>query len=476
MLVGREKEKSILLDAFYRDKSSFIAIYGRRRVGKTFLVDKTFKGKYVFSTTGVYPKKKNDELAQFTYSLRDAGLVINTKDEPKRWVDAFQYLKDLVNKSRSKKKVIFLDELAWLSSPNSEFLSALGGFWNGWASKRNDIILIVCASAASWMTDNVIHNKGGLYQRLTDQIYLQPFTLRECEKMVQAMHLSMDRYAIIEGYMVLGGIPSYWANLKPGKSISQNIDRLFGGEDAVYKNEFQYLYSSLFENPEPYISIINALGKQKKLIGMSRKELIQATGSSETGTFSKHLRELEDCGFIRRYKRYGNKEREALYQLIDNFTVFHYKFLEGGVTDSAFYSHSIDLPKRRAWSGPAFERVCLWHVEQIKKALGINGILTDVSSFSVEHDEEKGIEGSQVDLVIDRRDRIINLCEMKFSTEEYVIDKKYDAELRKKRSDFKRATGTKKIVSTVMITPFGVYQNSYSGNVAMTIDSDDLFS
>ena len=475
MLIGREKEISILQGALKRDTSSFIAVYGRRRVGKTFLIDETYERKYVFSTTGVYPKRKADELAQFTASLRDAGMDISKGEEPAKWIDAFQCLKELINSSQERKKIVFLDELAWLSAPSSEFLSALGGFWNGWASKRNDVILVVCASAASWMTDNLIHNKGGLYQRLTDQIHLQPFTLRECEELAQSMHLTMDRYAILEGYMVLGGIPSYWVKLEKGKSIYQNIDNLFGGRNAVFGNELQYLYSSLFDNPEPYYDIINALGRQRKSIGMNRKDLLEATGAADTGTFSKHLRELEDCGFIRRYRRYGKKEREALYQLIDNFTLFHYKFLDKGVTDSAFYSHSIDLPAKRAWAGFAFERVCLWHVDQIKMALGISGILTDVTSFAVRADSEKGIEGSQIDLVIERRDRVIDLCEIKYSSEEYVIDKKCDADLRRKRSDFKRATGTHSSVATVMITPFGLFDNSYTANVSASITSDDLF-
>ena len=475
MLIGRERETDILRGALKRNTSSFIAVYGRRRVGKTFLVDETFEKKYVFSTTGVYPKRKSDELAQFTASLRDAGMNIPKDEEPVKWIDAFQCLKGVINKSKECKKIVFLDELAWLSAPSSEFLSALGGFWNGWASKRKDIILVVCGSAASWMTDNLIHNKGGLYQRLTDQIHLQPFTLRECEELTQAMHITMDRYAIMEGYMVLGGIPSYWTKLEKGKSIYQNIDAFFGGQNAIFRNELQYLYSSLFENPEPYYDIINALGRQRRSTGMSRMDLITATGAADTGTFSKHLRELEDCGFIRRYRGYGKKEREALYQLIDNFTLFHYKFLDKGITDGAFYSHSLDLPARRAWAGSAFERVCLWHIDQIKKALGINGILTDVTAFAVKADAEKGIAGSQIDLVIERRDRVIDLCEMKFSTEEYVIDKKYDADLRRKRSDFKRATGTRSSVVTVMITPFGLFENGYSANISASLTTDDLF-
>ena len=293
--------------------------------------------------------------------------------------------------------------------------------------------------------------------------------------MVKYKDLQFDRYSIIEGYMILGGIPSYWAKLDKGMSLSQNIDAFFAGPNAIFGNEFTYLYSSLFENPLPYINIISILGKQKKLIGMQRSEIMKKMDMNDTGRLSKYLKELEDCGFIRRYKKYGHIEKESIYQLIDNYTIFYFKFLANGVTDSHFYSNSIDLPSRRAWSGYAFERVCLWNINSIKTTLGIDNILSDVSSFIVDSDEEKGIYGSQIDLVIERRDRMINLCEMKFSSSEYVIDKDYDKELRNKRDDFKRATKTKYSVNTVMITPFGLFNNSYSRNVFKSIDMDDLF-
>jgi uncharacterized protein len=474
MLIGREGPLKTLKDCLIKDSSSFVAVYGRRRVGKTFLVNQVFAGNFLFSTTGVFPKKKQAEMDQFIASLKDAGASIEVP--PKKWIDAFQLLKALIEKSAAPKKVIFFDELAWLAAPSPDFLRVLSGFWNGWASKRNDIILIVCASAASWMTDNVIHDKGGLYQRLTDQIYLQPFSLKECEEMASAMHLPFDRHAILEAYMIFGGIPFYWSRLSPQKSLAQNVDALFGGPDAPFKNEFAYLYSSLFESPEPYIALITALGKAKTSGGLNRDEVRLAARLADTGLLSKRLRELEDCGFIRRYHQFGAKERGSLYQLIDNFSLFYFKFLEGGVTDPNFYSHSLDLPSRRAWSGLAFERVCLQHIEQVKTALGAKNVLSDVSAFSVRSDREKGIEGSQIDLVIERRDRLIDLCEMKFASEEFVIDKEYDQILRRKRSDFKRATKTRFAVCTVMVTPYGLFDNAYSKNVTASLTSDDLFA
>jgi len=473
MMVGRKKQLAVLQGALKKETSSFIAVYGRRRVGKTYLISQAYSGQFFFATTGVFPKRKQAELDQFLVSLKDSG--IPAPKSLKKWIDAFQILKEAIEKSPLPKKVLFFDELAWLAAPSPDFLRVLSGFWNGWASKRKDVVLLVCASAASWMSDNVIHDKGGLYQRLTDQIYLQPFTLQECEEMSEAMGLCFDRHAILEAYMIFGGIPYYWSRLIPGKSLAQNVDALFGGVAAPFAGEFNYLYASLFEKPEPYISIINALGMAHGSAGLGRAELLAASSNADTGLFSKHLKELEDCGFIRSYHRFGAKKRGNLYQLIDNFSLFYFRFLAGGVSDPAFYSHSLDLPSRRSWSGLAFERVCLQHLEQIKAALGIQNILSDVSAMNIPADPEKGIEGSQIDLVIERRDRIVDLLEMKFASEDYVITKEIDKDLRRKRSDFKRATATRYAVQTVMVTPYGLFENAYSKNVSVSIDADDLF-
>lgn len=476
IFIGRNKELEILRNSLIKKESSFIAVYGRRRIGKTFLVDYAFNYDYFFSTIGVYPKRKEDELFQFVNSLIKSGAVIDEKNYPRKWNEAFSILESLIEREKAKKKkVIFIDELAWISSPNTEFLSALGSFWNGFASKRDDVILIVCASSASWMIDHVIHNKGGLYQRLTDQIYLSPFTLKEIEELCEAYKLNLDRYSILIGYMALGGVPLYWIKMNPKFSIDQNLDYLFLDENAPLRNEFEFLYSSLFENATPYVNIIDALGHEKINLGLTRKEILARTKLTDNGIFTKYLKELENCGFIRHFRQSYSVKKEALYQIIDPFTNFYFGFLEKEINDRSFFSKSVDLPKRKAWNGLAFEKICILHIEQIKKALQINSILNDVSSFSVKRDEEKGIEGSQIDLVISRRDRVINLCEIKFSNSTFVIDKKYDEILRRKVSDFVRKTRTKYSIKLVMITTFGLFENAYSKNITSSITLDDLF-
>lgn len=472
MIIAREKEQKILLNAYEDTKSHFIAIYGRRRVGKTFLVRETFGEKIFFSHSGLAKGGLKKQLEGFCDSLELAGL--ESYDKPDDWMQAFKLLKKMIIASDEKRKVIFIDELSWMDSGRSDLLTALESFWNGWASARKDIVLIVCASATSWMLDKVIHNKGGLYNRLTDQIALDPFTLYECEEFLQSKDIEMDRYDILEAYMIMGGIPYYFEKIEKGKSLAQNIDEIFFGTHPKLEDEFEYLYASLFKNPKIYIEIVTALSSKKA--GMSRTELAEAIGVNSNGTFSKKIKELESCGFIRRFHQYSKNTRDMTIQLIDNFTLFYFKFLAQKKTDSHFWSNNIDDPGRRAWCGLAFERVCLEHVPQILKGLGISGVSTDVCSWYCKADEGKGIAGSQVDLMIVRKDRVVNLCEMKYSISEYSISKEYDKKLRNKISDFKIMAKTQMATHMTLVTTYGLKQGMYSGRIQSVITAEDLFA
>ena len=471
MLVGREKEQKILTEAYQAEESEFVAVYGRRRVGKTFLVRESLGSRFVFQHTGYYGGKLADELFEFCASLKEYGLCGFTR--PKNWLEAFELLKDLIRNSKEKRKVIFLDELSWMDTHGSDFVMALEGFWNGWASARSDILLIVCGSITSWMLSKIIHNKGGLYNRLSYRIHLQPFSLKECEMYTRARNIVMNRHQILTCYMILGGIPFYWSFLEKGFSLPQNIDRLFFAKDAPLEHEFDYLYAALFKKPEPYIKIVSALGKKKA--GMTREELLKATRLPDSGNFTTRLEELENCGFLRKYHQYGMKERNACYQLIDNFTLFYYKFLEEKPTDEHFWSNQTNTPKVNAWCGMAFERVCLEHVQQMKQALGISGVLSEAYSWACREDLEHGIYGSQIDLMIVRKDQVINLCEMKFTEKEYLITAKVDEEMRRKEADFLSVTGTRYAIHTTLVTPYGLANGSYAGRIQNVITTEDLF-
>lgn len=470
-MVGRIVERNRLLKFAASSESEFVAVYGRRRVGKTYLIRQTFADQFTFQHTGVARGRTKEQLRVFADSLREWGLDLKTS--PSDWFEAFNHLKTIISQSTAGKKIIFLDELSYLDTKGARFIPALEHFWNGWASARADVLLIVCGSATSWIINKVIKDKGGLHNRVTGRISLQPFTLSECEAYVSQRGIVMTRYQIAEMYMVLGGIPFYWKHLEPDLSADQNIDELFFAKSNKLEGEFDELYASLFRKPEPYLKIVMALGRRKS--GLTRDELASSTGFRSCGNFTRYLRELEECGFIRKYFAYEKKAKGAVYQLIDNFTLFHLAFVdENKSRDRRFWTGSADAGFRRAWEGLAFERLCLQHIREIKSALGISGVMSNESAWQVAKTEDH--EGAQIDLLIDRRDGVINLCEMKFSTTAYEINAEEDLHARERRELFKRLTGTRKAVHLTYVTTYGLKANSHAGLVQSQVVLEDLFN
>lgn len=470
MLIGREEEIYQLEEAYSSSESEFVAIYGRRRIGKTYLVRETLQGRFTFFHAGVSKFPAKGQLKAFYNSLVNQGYT--PSQVPKNWLEAFQCLSTYIQNRKEKRKVIFLDELPWMDTPKSDFLPAFEHFWNGWASARKDILLIVCGSATSWIIKNIIHNHGGLHNRLSRSIRLKQFTLSECERYAASLHMKMTRPQIIEAYMIFGGVPYYWSKLDHRFSLAQNIDRMFFADNAVFKSEFDDLYASLFKRPEPYLKIISALGKKK--VGMTIEEVSETTHLPRNGTLTKYMTDLEACGFIRLYSSYGNRVKGTVYQLIDNYTLFYYRFLSSKrITDEGYWSKIQTSPAYANWCGLSFERICLLHIRQIKRALGISGILSN--EFSWRTAPYADLPGVEIDLLIERADKVFNLCEMKFTKNPFTIDKKYSANLQNKVARLKDVTKTKNAIFLTMITASGLTSNEYAGDVQNTLTADDLF-
>ncbi|MBQ9608283.1 MAG: AAA family ATPase [Lachnospiraceae bacterium] len=471
MVIGRDKELSLLKKIINDNSSHFLAVYGRRRIGKTYLIREAYEERFTFQHAGLFEGTLKEQLFAFETSIKDAGG--ESSKNPQSWLEAFENLKELIRNSKEKKKIIFIDELSWMDTPKSNLLTALEHFWNSWASARKDIVLIACASATSWMLSKVVHNKGGLYNRLTEQINLQPFSLAECEEYMRVNGLSFNKEQILQYYMIFGGVPYYWSFLEKGFSLAQNVDRIIFQKDAPLKDEFKYLYASIFKNPDMHLKIIKALSLKK--VGMTREEIIESINIANSGELTKKLEELESCGFIRKYYAFGMKKKNAVYQLIDCFTLFYYRFLMNEPTDEHFWSNQINTPAVNTWMGYAFERVGLMHIEQIKQKLGISGVYTDVNSWYCRADKDNGIAGSQIDLLIVRKDKVINLCEMKYSNTEYTITQKVDKNIKNKINDLIVSTGTKYAIYPTLVTTYGMVDNSYSGNIQSVVTMDDLF-
>lgn len=467
-IVGRQREKVLFDELISGKKSEFVVVYGRRRVGKTFLIRELLSKQFSFHITGLANATLDEQLFNFHHAMQNYSNSKKRK-QPTHWLEAFQQLISILSKSKQPKKIVFFDELPWLDTPKSGFIQALEHFWNSWASARNDVVLVVCGSAASWMINKIIKNKGGLHNRVTQKIRLAPFTLHECELMLQAKGVVWNKYQIAEAYMALGGIPYYWSHIKKGKSAAQAIDELCFAENAILKDEYQNLYASLFKNSEGHELIVKTLSK--KTIGLSRKEIIALSKLPNGGGTTKILEELETSGFIRKYKPIGRENRESIYQLLDFYSLFYYQFIhkQKNIAED-YWQKNIDHPSHRAWAGYAFEQLCLIHLPQIKKALGISGVETEAASWRGKSNK------CQIDLLIDRRDQIINLCEMKYAIGEIEITKKYADELRNKMQAFKSETKTKKAVHLTFVSTYGAKQNQHSsGLIQQEIKLNALF-
>jgi uncharacterized protein len=472
ILIGRQKELQKLDTVVQSKKSEFLAVYGRRRVGKTFLIREYFDYSFDFQISGLANADTAQQIFNFDTVLRkQSNLFFETPSA--NWLVAFQRLMEhLENVSHAGKKIVFFDELPWFDTFGSDFVMGLEHFWNSFASNRRDILLIVCGSAASWMVNVLINDSGGLHNRVTQKMKIEPFTLKEAEEMLTAKNCIVDRYQIVQLYMAMGGIPYYLDAIQPDLSAAQNIQQLFFDSAAQFKNEFFNLYRSLFRKHEIYERIVEVLSTKTQ--GLQRSEIIQLAGKTSGGTLTKVLADLEESGFIHSYTAFDNKQKNILYRLSDYYTAFYFRFIRGGQYQGEnSWINLIDNPAQRAWEGLMFEQICLDHVQQIKKALGISGVQTN----NVAWRGTNGEKNAQIDLLIDRRDQVINLCECKFSIDVFSIDKAYSEKLRSNISTFKEATKTRKSVFLTMITTYGVGKNQYANALVQNqVMMDDLFA
>lgn len=461
-LIGREEEKAILQETLKSKAPELIAIFGRRRIGKTFLVRRTLSKEIVFEFTGTKDVSAAQQLANFVKALRLAADNENIYRSAENWSDAFDLLTYyLTPKLKTGKTVVFLDEFPWINTHKSGFLSAFDHWWNSWGTKQDKLIVIICGSAAAWMIQHVVNNKGGLHNRITKKIRLLPFTLAETEAYLKEKHVKLDRYQILQLYMVMGGVPQYLKEIRKGESATQTIDRLCFTKDGLLANEFKNLYHSLFDDATRHLAMIRALAKNNS--GLTRNEIINETNLSSGGRITDILDELIESGFVTAWLPYDKKSKEIIYKLADEYSHFYLKFMEHSRSQgTGTWLKFSEGQSWKSWSGIAFERVCLKHIPQIKKALNITQIYTEDSAWRYNPAKQKG---AQIDLLIDRRDFIIHICEMKYSQSIFTIDKRYAEEIINKMEIFRQKTNTKKTLFATMVTTFGVKENDYASQL-----------
>lgn len=473
MLIGREKEQAILQRALRSNESEMVAVIGRRRVGKTYLIRSVYADRIRFETSGVQNAALKEQLGNFYFQLKNTfGASVPLK-APKTWQEAFFILVGCLEEAPSThQNVFFFDELPWLAAKKSGFLNALSYFWNSWAVKHN-LIVVICGSAASWMIQKVVNDKGGLHNRITKRIDLAPFTLGETELFLKSRNVFLERYQILQIYMAMGGIPHYLNEVTAGKSAIQNIEAICFSKSGMLSHEFTRLYPALFDNPEHHIAIIRALAQKRS--GMSRLEILETTALPDGGGSTLYLEELESSGFISAYYSFEKKKKDLIYRLTDEYSLFYLKFIEPQQQQSGdTWQHLSQTQSFKTWSGYAFESICLKHIAQIKKALGITGIYTEASTFYQKGQD--GQQGVQIDLLLDRNDNTINLFEIKFYAEPYTFTKAQTDAFRLKRTLFKHYTQTRKQLFLSFIATYGILENEHSiGLIDNVLTLDTLF-
>lgn len=470
IIIGRNEEQQMLAEMIADNGADMLAITGRRRVGKTYLVRTYFNKKIHFEFSGVLNASLQDQLQSFAMALAGKGKNKKKMVVPGNWLEAFELLTQHLDKQKSAEKLlVFIDELPWLDTHKSKFLAALDWFWNSWAVNKN-ILVIICGSAASWMTSKIINNRGGLHNRVTKRMHLQPFTLYETEAYLKHLGVQLSRYQVLQLYMSLGGIPHYLKEIRKGQSAAQNIHRICFSKNGLLVNEFDNLYNALFTNAQQHINIIKALAA--KPYGISRADIINSTKMTDGGTFTKVLNELEQSDFITACYPFDKIKKETIYRLTDEYSLFFLKFMNN--KKNINWQQLSASTTYKTWSGYAFENICMKHIEQLKYALGISAVYTEISSFLAKGNAK--IKGAQIDLLIDRQDNAINICEVKFYDKPFTLNKSYADELRNKLMVFQEKTGTRKSLFITLISPFPLVENLHStGLVQQNVTAESLF-
>ena len=475
-MIGREQEVDELRRLYERNRAELVAVYGRRRVGKTFLIDEVFSGKFTFRHAGLTPVdiEVNGLLrAQLDHFYN--SLILFGMDEckkPDSWLDAFLLLEKHLQKiDDGTRQLVFLDELPWLDTARSGFITAFEGFWNNWGCHRKNLMVIVCGSANSWILDKLINNHGGLYNRVTYEIKLSPFTLKECEELYNNNGVKFSRYDIAQSYMIFGGIPYYMGYMDGRLSLAQNVDKLFFAKGSKLQNEYDRLFDSVFVNPDAVKSIVEFLAT--KNAGYTRKEIIEKQGASNGGRLSRNLNALIASDFVIKYVPFGLSKKEEHYKLIDPFCLFYLRFVKDwNQENDKYWQQNVVSQLVSIWREFAFENVCFNHIEQIKKALGITGVITSASAWSKRDNDN---EGTQIDLLISRKDNVINMCEIKYYGGEFTVNKDYYRKLLRRQEMLMEEVSPKISIRSTLITTYGLEHNEYSGIFTNVVLLDDLF-
>lgn len=482
-IVGRVREQELLRELFSSKKAEFIAVYGRRRVGKTYLI-KNFVDALpatFFHVTGLRKGSLKDQLGEFAKQIGATFYQGPSLIPRSSWMDAFEDLTQAMSRApKDKKIVLFFDELPWMATPRSKLITALELYWNRYWVFDSRIKLIICGSSTSWIIEKIINNKGGLHNRVTRTMQLKPFSLYETESFLKEHQIHLTKRQILDLYTAFGGIPLYWSFIRKGCSAHQCIDELCFQSDGPLVKEFERLFDALFEDAKPYVELIRIIAQYR--YGIGQAELIAKSKLPDGGSTVHKLCQLEEAGFITSLVPYGKKDKGVYYVIDDEYSLFYLYWIEPNLRmigkkalNKGFWLSQSQQPAWKVWAGLSFEATCYKHIDQIRKALKIDPGAR-AGTWRHAPKDSRIDKGAQIDLLFDRLDGAITLCEIKRVDKPFKIDKSYAQELLNKMEVFRTQTKTDKQLFFCMITTMGLKPTMYSEEIiAKQATLEDLF-
>lgn len=409
--VGRELELKKLRAIGEADEPSIVVVYGRRRVGKTELLEQAFRHRNILKFEGIEGLSEKDQYANAMRQLaKYVGEDLLTKVQITSWSEFF----DLVARyTKEGTWTIYLEELQWLANYESKLLSELKYAWDNQFRRNPKLLLILCGSAPSFMLEKVVHSKA-LYNRSQHEIHLQELSISETKLFLKNRS---DR-EIFNAYLSVGGIPEYLKWVDKESSVFQGLCTHAFTSGSFFSREFEKIFTSSLANNKHYREIIETLSRCKFL---SREELAEKLKLTSGGTLSILLTDLEKCGFISKYCPYNlsNSSNVIRYAIADNYLHFYFNFIrpiqskiENGDYNEVPQS-AIKMDSYAKWLGFAFERWCRKYSRVIAKILGFSGVQYRSGAYFSRATNKKD-PGYQIDLVFDRADKVYTICEMKY--------------------------------------------------------------
>ncbi len=387
--------------------AEFLAVTGRRRVGKTYLIDTFYGDRFCFSMTGIQNQGSHEQLVNFAVRLAQYDGTGEPR-VPDTWQWAFVRLREYLETLKpTRKRVLFFDELPWIAASDRSFVQMLAHFWNDYLSKQPHFILVICGSATAWITQKILNDPGGMHNRVSRHLHVRPFTLGETRDYLEDRQVDLTETDLARTYMAIGGIPYYLNGFERADSFVTAIDRMCFSATGLLRREYGNLFAALFRNADTHEAIVSALAKYPG--GLARTVLTKVTGLKSQSMIARALEELSASDFVTYSLAHGGKKRGARYRLVDEFSLFYHRFMtqNGQTPKQGQWASVATSPSYRSWAGVAFELLCQKHITALTHVLGISGLQLWSGPLFIEATEES--DGAQIDLLLDRPDATVNL-------------------------------------------------------------------